>query len=432
VTKSETTTAATDAGATTSNADGNEAPELANTIDSQWRARAARVLPRGAYGHVRPELYPANYPQFFARSAGARLWDVDGNEFIDLMCSWGPMIVGYGNSEVDDAYRREVENRDLAWGASPRAVELAERFVDLIDGADWAMFQKNGGDATMLSVMIARHATGRRKLLKAAHSYHGSTPWFTPRRDGITPEDRENIIDFTYNDIASLEAAVAQAGDDFAAVILTPHRHDSASDSVPVDVAFAKRVRELCDRHGAVLILDDVRAGFRTSLAGSWAPIGIAPDLSAYSKCIANCYPLAAITGAASLADAAADIYSTGSFWYGSGSLAASLACLDVLERDDGLAIMNERGTQLMDGLREQARRHGVDAVVSGPPAMPNLTFAGEPREHAFHWAEEMLRRGVLVHPYHNWFMSAAHTEQDIDLVLGASDGAFAYLAGRV
>ncbi len=408
------------------------APELASTIDGEWRARAARVLPHGAYGHVRPELYPSNYPQFFGRSAGARMWDVDGNEFIDLMCSWGPMIVGYGNYEVDEAFQREIEKRDLAWSASPRAVELAERFVGLVDGADWAMFQKNGGDATMLAVMIARQATGKRKLLKVGTSYHGSTPWFTPRPAGTTPEDHANTIDFTYNDIASLEAAVDEAGDDFAAVILTPHRHDSATDSVPIDLAFATRLRALCDKHGAALILDDVRAGFRTSLAGSWAPIGIAPDLCAFSKCIANGYPLAAITGAASLADAASEIYATGSFWYGSAAQAASLACLDILEREDGPAIMNERGAQLVEGLREQAQSHGIAAVISGPPSLPNLTIGADPREYAFPWAEEVLRRGVLVHPYHNWFLSTAHTEQDIEQVLEATDGAFAYLAGRI
>jgi glutamate-1-semialdehyde 2,1-aminomutase len=385
------------------------------------------------FGHIRPDGYPANFPQFFERSSGSRIWDVDGNAYIDMMCSWGPMIVGYRNTEVDAAYARELEQRDLAFSASPRAVELAERFVGLVEGADWAMFQKNGGDATVVAVMIARAATGRKKLLKAAHSYHGSTPWFTPRLTGVTPEDRANIVEFTYNDVEGFSSAVAEAGDDFAAVILTPHGHETHADQTPVDPAFAKHVREACDARGAILILDDVRSGFRVSLAGSWAPLGIQPDLSAFSKCIANGYPLAAVTGIRALGDAAASIYSTGSFWYGSGSMAASLACLDILERTDAPARMKARGSQLMGGLREQAESHGVDIVVSGPPAMPFVRFVdGEPSEHAFIWAAEALRRGAFVHPWHNWFLSTAHTEDDINQVLEATDSAFRHLAGRV
>lgn len=408
------------------------ASELVRTVDSEWRARAAKVLPRGAYAHVRPEFYPPNYPQFWGRSEGARLWDVDGNSYLDLMCSWGPMIVGYGNAEVDAAFQAEVAVRDLAFGHSPRAVELAERLTGLIEGGDWAMFQKNGGDATTVAVMVARNATGKRKLLKAGPAYHGSTPAFTPWDRGVTPEERANTITFTYNDIASVEAAVAEAGDDFAALIVLPYRHDNGTDSVPIDPAFAKRVRELCDEHGAALILDDVRAGFRNDLHGSWAPLGIRPDLSAYSKCIANGYPLAAVVGAERFADAASEIYATGSFWYASGAMAAGLACLDILERDDGIGIMAARGTQLMDGLREQAQSHGVEVVVSGPPSMPNLTFTdGEPKQYAFIWAEEVLRRGVLVHPFHNWFLSTAHTEEDITQILEATDGGFAFLAAQ-
>ena len=225
---------------------------LARKVDDEWRARAAKVLPHGAYAHVRPEYYPPNYAQFYDRSEGARLWDVDGNCYLDLMCSWGPMIIGYGNAEVEAAFQREIAQRDLAWGHSPRSVELAERMTGLIDHADWAMFQKNGGDATTVAVMIARQATGKRKLLKAGPSYHGATPAFTPWEKGVTPEERANIIPFTYNDIASVEAAIAQADDDFAALIILPHRHDNGTDSDPVDPAFARKVRELCDRHGAV------------------------------------------------------------------------------------------------------------------------------------------------------------------------------------
>jgi glutamate-1-semialdehyde 2,1-aminomutase len=407
-------------------------PGLDRTIDNQWRDRARDVLPGGMYGHIHARDYPANYPQFFGRSDGSRIWDVDGNAYIDMMCSWGPMIVGYRNERVDAAYARELEQRDLAYGPSPRVVELADRFVEMIDHADWAMFGKNGGDATTLAVTIARAETGRRKILKARKAYHGSTPWFTPGSAGITPEDRANVIEFTYNDVASLTAAVAEAGDDLAGIVVTPHRHEVHADQEPVDLAFAQATRRLCDANGGVLILDDVRAGFRTSLAGSWAPLGIRPDLSAYSKCIANGYPLSAVTGIAALNEAAASIYATGSFWYASGPMAAGLECLALLEELDGPALMGARGARWMDGMREQATAHGIDAVISGPPTMPYIRFVdGEPMELAFAFCEEALRRGVLLHPFHNMFLSTAHSEEDVDLMLEATDAAFAHLAAR-
>ncbi|HEY0286929.1 MAG TPA: aminotransferase class III-fold pyridoxal phosphate-dependent enzyme [Pseudomonas sp.] len=401
--------------------------------DEHWRLRAGRVLPNGMYGHIQPHHTPANYPQFFGRSAGARVWDVDGNEYVDMLCAWGPMILGYGNEEVEATYQQELKNRDLAYGASPRVVELAERFVELNDGADWAIFGKNGGDATTLALTIARAATGKKIILKAGPSYHGATPWFTPVMSGITPEDRANIVEFEYNDKESFNQAVVAAGDDFAGIIITPHRHDTYTDQIPVDLAFAQHVRHVCDARKAVLILDDVRAGFRTSLAGSWAPIGIRPDMSTFSKCIANGHALSALTGIDSLREAASSIYAVGSFWYASGAMAAGLTTLRILEESNGIQTMTERGNQLVKGIREQAASYGINVVVSGPPTMPFVRFEdGKEMEHAFIWCEEALRRGAYVHPWHNWFLSTAHTKEDIDFVLSATDCAFRHLASRI
>jgi glutamate-1-semialdehyde 2,1-aminomutase len=409
------------------------AADLPNAVDLAWRERASRVLPGGMYGHIKAPNYPEGFPQFYSRSSGSRVWDVDGNEAIDLMCSWGPMILGYNNPIIDDAYRAELANRGLAYGASPKSVELAEKFVDLVEHADWAMFGKNGGDATTVATTIARAATGRSKVLKARRSYHGSTPWYTPGPAGITAEDRANIIEFTYNDLVSLEEAVALAGEDLAAIIITPHRHETENDQIAVDLAFARTIRKICDDKSAVLILDDVRSGFRVSVKGSWEPLGISPDLSCYSKCIANGYPLSAVAGIESLADAASSIYATGSFWYGSAEMAASIACLDAMVEMDATSVMNARGEQLMNGLRDQAASHGFSVVVSGPPAMPFMRFTdGKPLEYAYIWSAEALRRGALFHPFHNWFLSTAHTSDDVDRALDASDGAFGYLSLRV
>src|SRR5262249_33857418 len=196
-------------------------------------------------------------------------------------------------------------------------------------------------------------------------------PWCTPRPAGTTPEDRAHLLTYTYNDLASVEAAADQAGPDLAAVLVSAFRHDARHDQELADPAFARGARALCDRRGAALILDDVRAGFRLHLGGSWVPLGVRPDLAAYSKAIANGYPLAAVAGADALRDAAAAVFATGSFWFAAVPMAAALATLQVLEAEDGIAAMERAGALLRAGLERQARGHGLPAPHTGAGARP-------------------------------------------------------------
>uniref|UniRef100_UPI000B20092A aminotransferase class III-fold pyridoxal phosphate-dependent enzyme n=1 Tax=Pseudomonas aeruginosa TaxID=287 RepID=UPI000B20092A len=259
-----------------------------NQHDLQLRQRAAKVVPGGMTGHLNAASLPAGYPQFFERGQGCRVWDVDGNEYIDFMCSWGPNLLGHHHPVVDEAARKQQALGDCLDGPTARFVELAERFVARSAHADWVLFQKNGTDATTVCLMVARAATGKRKVLVATKAYHGADPWCTPIPQGITPEDRAHLIHYTYNDITSLEAAVAQAGSDLAAIVCAAFKHDLGIDQELPTPEFARRARELCDQAGAALILDEVRAGFRVHAGGSWETVGVRPDLSAWSKSIAN------------------------------------------------------------------------------------------------------------------------------------------------
>ncbi|TXL69532.1 aspartate aminotransferase family protein [Vineibacter terrae] len=403
-----------------------------DTPDQKLRARAQRVIPGGMYGHMRSAGLPAGYPQFFARGEGCHLWDVDGRRYVDFMCSWGPIVLGHKHPAVTEAVQRQMAAGDCLNGPSERMVELAERLVGLIPHADWAMFAKNGTDATTTCVTLARAATGRRKILVAKGAYHGAVPWCSPYPLGVTAEDRAHLLTFTYNDAASLEAAVAQAGDDLAAVIVSAFRHDYGLDQELPDAAFARRARELCDARGAALILDDVRAGFRLTLRGSWDLVGVQPDLSAWSKAIANGYALAAVTGNERFRDAASKVFVTGSFWYSAVSMAASLATIDELERIDGPRRMREMGLRLRQGIAAQAAAAGIGVRQSGPPQMPTLLFDNDPDcAKGDRFTVEALKRGVYLHPRHNMFLSAAHTEADIDFALEATKEAFAALAAR-
>jgi glutamate-1-semialdehyde 2,1-aminomutase len=403
----------------------------AETADQRLRARARRVVPGGMFGHMRASGLPAGYPQFFERGEGCHLWDVDGRRYVDFMCSWGPIILGHKHPAVTEAVQRQMAAGDCLNGPTERMVELAERLVRLVPHADWALFSKNGTDATTTCVTISRAASGRRKILAARGAYHGAVPWCTPHPLGVTAEDRAHLIEYVYNDVSSLEAAVDKAGDDLAGVIVSAFRHDYGFDQELPSAEFAKRARELCDDKGAALIVDDVRAGFRLTLRGSWDLLGVQPDLSAWSKAIANGYALSAVIGNDSMRDAASRLFVTGSFWCSAVSMAAAIATLDELERIDGPRVMRDLGQRFRDGIAKQATEAGVGVRQSGPPQMPTILFEDD-TDFAVgeRFSAEALKRGVYLHPRHNMFLSAAHTVDDIDFALEVTSEAFAALKG--
>ncbi|MEV0589004.1 aminotransferase class III-fold pyridoxal phosphate-dependent enzyme [Nonomuraea sp. NPDC050310] len=395
--------------------------------DADLRARAQKVVPGGMYGHLNAAIFAPGYPQFFDSARGCRQTDADGREYIDFMCSWGPIVLGHHHPRVEEAARRQAAKGDTLNGPGEIMVELAELLVDTVPSADWAMFSKNGTDATTQALMVARAATGRPKVLMAHGAYHGADPWCTPSPAGTTPNERADLVEFTYNSLASLEAAAAEHDGQVAAIIVTPFKHDSFEDQELAEPEFARGARALADRIGAALVIDDVRAGFRIDLRGSWEPYGVRPDLTAWSKAMANGYPIAAVTGTDALRGAAQTLYTTGSFWFSAVAMAAAKATIETLRDEDGIAAMERAGTLLRAGLQEQAKAHGFEVNQTGPVTIPWLSFAGDADlSVALHWSDACLRHGVYLHPWHNWFMSAAHTEDDVRQALEGTDRAFA------
>jgi glutamate-1-semialdehyde 2,1-aminomutase len=390
--------------------------------DAALRERAAAVIPGGMYGHMSAGALPPEYPQFYRRSEGSHVWDVDGNEYIDLMCSFGPVVLGHKHPKVEQAVAAQRAEGDTQAGPAACMVEAAELLVDRVAHADWAMFAKNGTDATTICLMVARAATGRGTVLAASGAYHGSAPWCTPGLEGVTPQDRANLAYYQFNDIASVEQAARDADGDVAAVIVSPFKHDAGFDQELVDPGFARQLRALCDRIGAVLIMDEVRAGFRLNDGGSWEPIGVAPDLSAWSKAIGNGYPLAAVLGSGSLSEAASRIFVTGSFWFQAVPMAAAIATITAIRDEGAVPAMESIGTKLRDGIERQALAAGVTVFQTGPAQMPNLRFADDRRfAKARVFCGSVVDHGVIVHPRHNWFVSAAHTDHDVERVLEAT-----------
>ena len=402
---------------------------MRNSRDAELRARAAAVIPGGMYGHQATGLLPDDYPQFFARAKGARLWDADGAELIDFMCAYGPNLLGYGDPEIDRAYIDQLGVGDTMTGPSELIVALAEQMTALVSHADWAMFCKNGTDATSMALVTARAHTKRKTIILAKGAYHGSAPWCTPRPTGTTAEDKANQVFCTYNDLASLEAAAAKAGDDLAAIFAAPMKHDAFVDQILPDPAYARLAREICDRTGALLVVDDVRAGLRVARDCSWSRVGVAPDLSTWGKCIANGHPISALLGSDKARAAAASIFVTGSYWYQAAPMAAALATLKRVRETDYLEHIEGLGARLRAGLAERAAAAGFGLRQTGPETMPLFLFDEDPDlRKGFFWSSQMLQRGVYVHPWHNMFLCAAMTAADIDKTLDAAEASFAAL----
>ena len=393
--------------------------------------RAMRVVPGGIYGHQTPALLvPGSYPYFFARGDGSRVWDVDGNEYIDYMCSYGPIVLGHRHPVVEEAVLAQMRQGNCFNAPGPLWVELAEYLVETTPFADWVVFAKNGSDVCTWAVAVARAATGRKRVIKAEGAYHGTDAWCSPMPGGITPEDRANVLEVPYSDLPALVRLVVAERETIAAIILTPFKHDAFHDSEMAAEGYFAGVRRLCDANGIVFILDDVRAGFRLHMGGSGEVLGVQPDLSCYCKAIANGYPLAAAVGRDAFRQAAQEVFFTGSYFTSAVPMAAALACLRELDATNGIERMARLGTRLCRGLEEAGRAHGLDVVTSGPPAVPFMSFRDDPGQSLNRtFCGAAAERGVYFHPHHNWFLSAAHTDADIDRTLEASDEAFAVVA---
>ena len=411
-------------------------PDLKATSSrsAEMLARARRVVPNGVFGHRRSFAFaagvaraiPEDYPHFVAGAEGCRFTDVDGSSYIDYLCGYGPMIVGYGNERVEQAAAAEREKALCYNFTSEIYVALAERLVATVHGADWAAFALNGSDALTLALVVARAATGRSTVVVAEGAFHGNLTWASAG-PGWDAADRSRTRTVTWGDADELCHVLA--AEPVAAVVLCPYEQLVGADNRLPPAGYWSAVRRHCDAAGTVLVVDDVRSGFRLHAGGSCASFGIEPDLVCLSKAMANGYPAAAVVGRDRLRDAAEVVFVSGTFWGYPPALAAALETVAVLGDPvvDACAHMAAMGRRLTTGLRDVADALGVGVVVSGPDAMPLVRFDGDDDfSLACRFTAALAARGSFVHPTHNWFLSLAHAPDDVDTTLEHSASALA------
>ena len=391
----------------------------------EYFTKAKKVIPGGIFGHYKYAVRESG-PKFFSKSEGAYFWDLDDNRYVDLMCGYGPSILGYNHPEVEEAFKSSSDKGNTVSIASPVMVDLASKLVDMVDIADWALFGKNGGDATSLAVMIAREFTGKKKIIKIDDGYHGVAPWMQDKnRPGVIASDSEHVIKIKWNDLEELENLLGQDNNDIACFISSPYDHPVSRDNSLPNEGYWEKVTSLCKAHGILTIVDDVRSGFRINLKGSNVAFGFSPDMICFGKAIANGHPLASLVGKEEIKTAAERVYFTGTQFFSAPPMAAAIATLNELEKVDAPTKLIDYGKKLNARLEAVASEKGFNLVSSGVPSMPYYRLEGKSFETHIKWIDECVKRGVYMLSYHNHFISLAHKEEDIDFIESAARQAF-------
>jgi glutamate-1-semialdehyde 2,1-aminomutase len=398
-----------------------------------------------------------NPPLTWVRAAGARLWDADGREYLDYHLAFGPQILGHNHPAVDARVKETIDRIDcIGVGTTDLEVLVAEKLVQHIPSAEAVLFCNSGSEATMHALRLARGVTGRPRIIKFQGCYHGGYDSLLmnvispagrlgskdPGSAGLLPQAIEDTVVLPFNDLAAVEEAFDAHPEQIAAVITEPIPHNIGA-VLPLP-GFLEGLRALTSRHGAALIFDEVITGFRHALGGFQAICGVTPDLTTMAKALGNGFPIAAVGGRAELMDRfnttdGGDVWFAGTCNGNTPGVAAALAGIDFLERNEAHAHLFRLGDRMRAGLREVAARAGVPATVTGYGSVfsllfmdgPANTFADLRRNDAglmVAYRRELASRGVFEIPENlgRSHLMHSHTDADVDHALEAAERALA------
>ncbi|MEK9772205.1 MAG: aminotransferase class III-fold pyridoxal phosphate-dependent enzyme [Opitutae bacterium] len=389
--------------------------------------RANQVIPTGIYGHVAPGAgLPLDFPHFCQSGNGCRFIDVDGKEWLDFMCGFGAVLHGYRNPLIDGSVEKQHPYGAVFNQPSQLMVELAEKLVEQIDFAEWAVFAKNGSDLTTWAIRVAREQTGREYVIKARGAYHGVDAWCDPGLGGRIASDRSHILEFEWNDFDQLESLFRKYSGKIAAVILTPYHHPSFGPSILPIGSFWNDVETLCRSYGTALVLDDVRCGWRLHDGGSHKYFGFTPDLAIYSKALGNGYAISACIGSGFFRAGASEVFLTGSCWNDAFAMAAALACLKLVKDQETAESVLRKGTLFCEQLESIAQKCGIPLRMTGVRSMPYPWIEGDDNYYQIQTLCKIAASyGLYFHPHHNWFISNAMNDQDLEQAILLSTEAF-------
>jgi glutamate-1-semialdehyde 2,1-aminomutase len=415
--------------------------------------RAQKLMPGGVNSPARAFGAVGGEPVVFERADGAYLYDVDGNRYVDYIGSWGPMILGHRHPKVTEALHAAVE-RGTSFGAPTESEnELAELIIDAVPSVEKVRLVNSGTEATMSAIRLARGYTGRDVIVKFAGNYHGhvdsllvaagssAATLAVPNSPGVTKGTSQDTLVLRYNDVDGLETALARHGSWIAAVIVEPVVGNMGC--VVPTAEFLAALRRLTERHGAVLIFDEVMTGFRVAYGGAQSLFGVLPDLTTLGKIVGGGMPIGAYGGKGEIMDRvlpAGKVFQAGTLSGNPIATAAGIATLKVLRDQPPYKRLEEISAKLAEGLQQAARAAGVPHSIARVGSMMTLFFNADPvtdwdvasrcdtaRFARYFW--KLLERGVYMpcSQYEALFVSAAHSDDDIQTTIDAAKDALAY-----
>lgn len=390
-----------------------------------------RLTPGGMLGIRRPyNFVEGEYPIFIDRGYGGHIVDVDGNDYIDMLCSYGPIILGYIEDEINEAVKEQMEKGFCFSLVQEIQNELQAKLIELIPCAEMAVLAKTGSDVTTMAIRVARGYTGRNKILRCG--YHGWHDWCVEHHGGVPEEVLKLTEEFEYGDLDDLRSKLEASRDEVAIIIVTPVGHPTAKDVIPPPEGYLAGVRALADEFGAVLCFDEIRTGFRVAMGGAGERYGVVPDLATFGKAMANGYPLSALVGKEDVMKTMEkDVFVSSTFFPNSLEMAASLKCIEILEREKVTDVMWERGTDFLEKLNAIQKKHNAPITVSGIPPMPFITFDkvdGSYKARRTEFYTQAIRRGLFIQPYHHWYIAHRHTDEDLARALQIVDESLTYV----
>jgi glutamate-1-semialdehyde aminotransferase len=386
---------------------------------------AQSLVPGGVSGVRRPgNFVPREYPIFFERADGGKSWDPDGNEYVDLMATYGAIVIGHRVKELDDAVIEQIREKGFAMTMSqPIQNQLTAKLKELIPSCDKTILVKTGSDATTAAIRIARAHTGRTKVLRCG--YHGWHDWAVEVKSGIPSKLYEDVFEFHYNDLDELESLLKTHDNEVAAIIMWPLGTPLGKDVQMPKPGYLEGVRALADKHGAVLVFDELRTGFRVDLGGAQKIFGVTPDISVIGKAMGNGYEIAAVVGKDHVMKVAENkVFISSTYFPNSLAQVAAVKTIEILERDRILDALREKGETWGRKIEAVVNASGVPCGFSGIPWTPYIMFK-DPSDMMnmklrLTLYTHLIRAGVFLSPYHHGYFIHQHTDADLQRAVDA------------
>ena len=402
-----------------------KAKKLNLKLSNALFSKAKKDHPGGVLGIRRPyNFVEGEYPIYFVDGKGVKVKDVDGNEYIDMLCSYGPIIIGHRENEIDNKVINQIKKKGFCFSLTqPIHNLISSELKKLIPSCEMSVLVKTGSDATTAAIRAARCFTKKNKILRCG--YHGWHDWCVEVQGGIPRSTLQDILEFKYNDIGSVEKIIKENKNEIAAIITTPISHPLGKKVELPKKNFLNDLRKITKKYNIVLIFDEIRSGFRVNLGGAQKYFGVTSDLSTFGKAIANGYEIAALVGKTEIMKAyEKEAFISATYFENSLPIIAALETIKFLKKNNVIKDINKKGLYFQKKVEKILSNYHEICEFSGGPWMPYITFKKD-AENKYKYKRKqfftnLIRRGVFAQPFHHSYIAYRHSIKDLNFVADA------------